>query len=937
MTRKALKCWLGCTALAVATLGLTNSAFAQGCGGQITPQTLPVNTTFAVGQNAALEVQFGPTGNGATINSLVVNLECHDASGCFTTCDSGTALTYLGDVTISGNTCGVTITSNNVGGGSTGSVTFTFTPAISLAANATCKFQFGVNINSLSDDNTTKQITGTAQYFGTCNNGLPLSQCGSYILDVVAPSIQIVKSVNDDEVCQGEPVTYAYVVTNTGNAELENVEVVDDNGTPGNTADDFNPTFVGPDVGNDGILSPGEVWAYTHGPVVLPVGTTTNTAEVTGDFVNSVGTVTVDDDDDATVVVNPPPSCSIDDTPLECAVQLCVDTNACGPFTVVWSGPGGFTSTSTCITLDATDLAGDYCVRVTDCNGCQSGGPGSSCCYTFTPPVIDISCNGAVACDGGSGNLCATVSGNNGPFTVQWFNPSNQLIETCSNLTSGQQCCVSVSAEGNYTAVVSDTAGCTDECVATFDLLGNRLVQVSDASACEGSPNPQMCATISGGVAPYTVTWRDAGNNVVQVCNNVAEGGQCCFTSSQTAPGDYTYTITAVDSSSVPGGCQGQGTATLTIHTVPTCSITPPACLCPGETTTLSTCPTGGTAPYTVVWRDPANQIIKVCNNVQAGQCCTTDPVSAAGVYSATVTDANNCESDPCTASVTACPVPSCSISVSACPFPRTLTVTPSNCTGCTFQWGTGGAANCVPLAGETNNTLVVNAPGTYCVTLTSSDGCVGSCEVLVEVCSGQGRTPGFWKQEHHFGHWPAPYCASDDCPCGPATLFCDVFDCTSSGNCQSGVNNAYANKTLLEVLGQGGGGFYALGRHAVAALLNSAHNAVDYIYTTQQVIDMTNQAIDSCNPNPTKSLFAEQNELGGGPLGGQLFCENLVAGYGSTWPDFDGDGVVNGSDMSILLSHWGPYSGPCDLHQNNKINNKDVLIMVYLLELYGQ
>ena len=39
--------------------------------------------------------------------------------------------------------------------------------------------------------------------------------------------------------------------------------VVDDNGTPGNTADDFSPTFTGGDTNGDGLLDLGETWTYT--------------------------------------------------------------------------------------------------------------------------------------------------------------------------------------------------------------------------------------------------------------------------------------------------------------------------------------------------------------------------------------------------------------------------------------------------------------------------------------------------------------------------------------------------------------------------------------------------------------------------------------------------------------------------------------------------
>lgn len=106
-----------------------------------------------------------------------------------------------------------------------------------------------------------------------------------------------------------------------------------------------------------------------------------------------------------------------------------------------------------------------------------------------------------------------------------------------------------------------------------------------------------------------------------------------------------------------------------------------------------------------------------------------------------------------------------------------------------------------------------------------------------------QGCTPGYWKQEHHFDSWPAPYT--------PTTLFSAVFE------------NAFPGMTLDQVLGQGGGGLKALGRHTVAALLNAASSGVEYPLTTAQVISGFNAVFPGGDYETLHLRWAAFNELG--------------------------------------------------------------------------
>jgi len=118
------------------------------------------------------------------------------------------------------------------------------------------------------------------------------------------------------------------------------------------------------------------------------------------------------------------------------------------------------------------------------------------------------------------------------------------------------------------------------------------------------------------------------------------------------------------------------------------------------------------------------------------------------------------------------------------------------------------------------------------------------SCERL----GAQGCTPGYWKQPHHVDSWPVGI--------KPTDLFGPTFLGTPT----------FAALTLDEVLGQGGGGANALGRHAVAALLNALSPNVDYPYTSAQVKQLVFAALSSGNAKTietAKDLLEKANQRG--------------------------------------------------------------------------
>jgi hypothetical protein len=100
----------------------------------------------------------------------------------------------------------------------------------------------------------------------------------------------------------------------------------------------------------------------------------------------------------------------------------------------------------------------------------------------------------------------------------------------------------------------------------------------------------------------------------------------------------------------------------------------------------------------------------------------------------------------------------------------------------------------------------------------------------------GEGCTPGYWKKHTGTAVWGTTYS-----PTG--SYFDEVF----------GVG---PHITLLQALETGGGGFNALGRHAVAALLNADNSSIGYEFDIEEIIALVNQAYSSGEPEQIKDEF---------------------------------------------------------------------------------
>jgi hypothetical protein len=190
------------------------------------------------------------------------------------------------------------------------------------------------------------------------------------------------KTVSPTELCTGTgPISYEYTVNNTGNVQIV-ATLLDDNGTTGDTSDDFYVSGLGPAVG--GVFPQCTVTAASPPPGTIPTSNVTGTEGCKLPVPNPVtktnhvlvsattlGGIPLEDcPAEATVTVNPTPSVAIN--------SVACNANA-GTVDLTATASGGTPPYT--ISFGGTSCTGDQCGGVNHNELTITAGPGS---YTAT-------------------------------------------------------------------------------------------------------------------------------------------------------------------------------------------------------------------------------------------------------------------------------------------------------------------------------------------------------------------------------------------------------------------------------------------------------------------------------------------------------------------------------------------------------------------------
>ena len=428
----------------------------------------------------------------------------------------------------------------------------------------------------------------------------------SHYLGIV---FNVEKVADQEEVCAGDLVTYTATVRLSGQSFGFNARMVmvEDNMVEG-VSDSF---VVASDANGNGILDfangMNEEWMYQY---TIPVSeTTTNVITEMFDiyFEDDFAQMVMGEDDATVTVFDVVEVTAVDaevDGSIDCfngtnGSAVATVTSGTAPFTYEWSAgvPVGDGSTVTQLG------AGTYTVTVTDANGCTA----MTSVTLEEPSELEASIDPfALDCFGDmDGVLTVEVTGGTEDYTITWNTTPVQTGATATGL-----------AAGTYTATIVDANGCETSAEGTVTQPDAALTaSIADAAVdCFEDTDGVLTVVVTGGTEDYTITWNTTPVQSGATATGLAAG---------------TYTATIVDAN----GCETSAEGTITEPAELTASIADAAIDCFEDTDgVLTVVVTGGTEDYTITWNTTP---------VQSG---TTATGLAAGTYTATIVDANGCE-----------------------------------------------------------------------------------------------------------------------------------------------------------------------------------------------------------------------------------------------------------------------------------------------------
>jgi hypothetical protein len=282
---------------------------------------------------------------------------------------------------------------------------------------------------------------------------------------------------------------------------------------------------------------------------------------------------------------------TITSTPANCTNGTASITNISGglaPYSFLWSNGANSQSIA--------DLnQGGYSLWLTDAQGCFKG------FYAYVQQSVNLGTQFTMVpatCLQTDGRATAYATGGTPPYTYHWDN--GQTGPEISNITGG-----------SYRFDVTDARGCTGQGYAYVNTSTPIVAQANATSSLCTSPTGTASLTITGGQAPYAVTWNTFP----------AQSGT---TATSLPPGVYSFSIEDAN------GCLRTGSVWVPPVSELNGYLTTAASSCIQPTGTAVMQASGNAPPFTYLWNTGAS----------SPSLSGLEP----GSYSCLVRDANQCE-----------------------------------------------------------------------------------------------------------------------------------------------------------------------------------------------------------------------------------------------------------------------------------------------------
>ncbi len=334
-------------------------------------------------------------------------------------------------------------------------------------------------------------------------------------------------------------------------------------------------------------------------------------------------------------------------------------------------------------------VAGAYSVTVTDANGCRkilTVTLAEPTALTITPTPTTISCFG-----GSDGSISIAVAGGTpgAGYGFRWAD--NVSTQNRQNLPAG-----------TYSLTVTDANQCPAQMSITLTQpLALSVMAIATAVRCNGSTDGAISLTVSGGTGNYTFAWRDSEASSPVTSRN----------RTGLEAGSYAVIVTDANQCSRGVSLSVSQPEALQVSLLPS----PVGCF-GGAGGAIRSEASGGTLPYRYQWSDASP------NNTNPNRTGLM-----AGVYSLTVTDANDCQRIEST-TVTQ----PTALSLSAQTIPVTCNSGNTGAIDLTVSGGSLPHQFVWNAQSATTEDLANLTAGAYSVTVTDGNGCVSSLSVTI-------------------------------------------------------------------------------------------------------------------------------------------------------------------------------------------------------------